>query len=280
MDALASFHGPEAFSAALDESSMTAVDYLCMILNREQVDSSVTAPARQLAEGMLPIFQSWAGDKLDGVYFSGSFAKGTANASGTDLDLFVSLKRSTEETLPEIYRKLGAYLRRHYPSAKPRNVAINITVGGMKIDVVPGRRQNTVDLDHSLHHHRPGGDWVKTNIHTHINYVQSSSRTSEIRLLKLWRDQWRLDLPSFNLELTVIEALRERPAWFEPGGDLPANVWVALMYLRDNLATARLVDPANSNNIVSSDMSRAQKQLIAQRASVSLQATDWNQILT
>jgi len=39
---------------------------------------------------------------------SGSFAKGTANRSGTDIDLFISLSESTPETLKEIYDSLTA----------------------------------------------------------------------------------------------------------------------------------------------------------------------------
>ncbi len=39
---------------------------------------------------------------------SGSFAKGTANRSGTDIDLFISLSESTPETLKETYDSLTA----------------------------------------------------------------------------------------------------------------------------------------------------------------------------
>jgi len=38
-------------------------------------------------------------------YPSGSFAKGTANRSGTDIDLFISLTSGTPDTLKEIYTK-------------------------------------------------------------------------------------------------------------------------------------------------------------------------------
>ena len=53
-----------------------------------------------------PIIQGWAGDRLLSVHPSGSFMKGTANKSGTDIDLFISLSEQTTETLKEIYDKL------------------------------------------------------------------------------------------------------------------------------------------------------------------------------
>jgi len=68
---------------------MTADQYLQTILAREAVDTSSTSPVRKIRDTLYPLLSEWAGNMLRGVYPSGSFAKGTANHSGTDIDLFV-----------------------------------------------------------------------------------------------------------------------------------------------------------------------------------------------
>jgi tRNA nucleotidyltransferase (CCA-adding enzyme) len=85
---------------------MTADEYLQKILGREAVDTSATSPVRGVQAILQPALNEWAGDQLRAVSPSGSFAKGTANHSGTDIDLFISLKSDTTNALKEIYTKL------------------------------------------------------------------------------------------------------------------------------------------------------------------------------
>jgi tRNA nucleotidyltransferase (CCA-adding enzyme) len=80
--------------------------YLQNILNREAVDTGPFSPVRGVQSVLYPIIQGWGGDRLLGVHPSGSFMKGTANKTGTDIDLFISLSEQTTETLKEIYDKL------------------------------------------------------------------------------------------------------------------------------------------------------------------------------
>ena len=91
--------------------------------------------------------------------------------------------------------------------------------------------------------------------------------------MKLWRNQKGLDFPSFYLELAVIEALRGS------AGTLSQRVWKALTYIRDNLATARLVDPSNTNNVISEDLTAAEKTAIVAAARTALGAKDWSEIV-
>ena len=84
---------------------MTADEYLLAILQRENVDTGLFSPVRNVQTRLEPIIREWAGGQLLGVSPSGSFAKGTANHSGTDIDLFISLAHDTTQTLKEIYNK-------------------------------------------------------------------------------------------------------------------------------------------------------------------------------
>ncbi|MGC2111581.1 MAG: hypothetical protein WA655_18840 [Candidatus Korobacteraceae bacterium] len=85
---------------------MTADQYLQGILLREAVDAGPNSPLLGVQAILLPTLRQWAGDSLLGVYPGGSFMKGTAVLSGTDIDLFLSLSEHTNETLKEVYNKL------------------------------------------------------------------------------------------------------------------------------------------------------------------------------
>jgi hypothetical protein len=252
---------------------MSADDYLNRILQREAVDTGLYSPVRGVQGTIQPIIQEWAGSQLAGIGPSGSFAKGTANRSGTDIDLFISLASSTTETLKEIYEKLFSRMAQRGYSPRRQNVSINIRVNGYSVDLVPGKRQDSWGSDHSLYR-RKADSWTKTNVTTHINHVRQAGRLYESRILKLWRDQKKLDFPSFYLELTVIDALAGQYA-----GTLSDNVWKVFAYLRGSLANARIVDPANTNNIISDDLAGAERAKVTAAADKARQAKDWSEIV-
>jgi hypothetical protein len=79
-----------------------------------------------------------------------------------------------------------------------------------------------------------------------------------------WRTLAGLDFPSFILELAVVQALHGRRL-----GDLANNVSAALEWLRDNMRTAQLVDPANTNNVVTDDLTATERAAIATAAGVA-----------
>ena len=82
---------------------MTEDEYVKSVLQRYAVNAS---SATNAANNAAPAIRRWAGDKVASLAYSGSFAKGTANNISTDIDLFISLKSSTQETLKEIYESL------------------------------------------------------------------------------------------------------------------------------------------------------------------------------
>lgn len=188
---------------------MTADQYLWSILLRECVDTGPFSPVRGVQTVLSPIIQRWGGNRLLNIHPSGSFMKGTANKSGTDIDLFISLSEQTTETLKEIYEKLFETMKSNGYTPNRQNVSINVRVNGHSVDLVPAKRQGMFGNDHSLYRWR-ADTWTKTNVVTHIGHVTNSGRQNEIRIIKLWRDQKRLDFPSFFLEMTVINALSQQ----------------------------------------------------------------------
>ncbi len=252
--------------------------YLNAILSQNRVFLNDQSPAAKAANKIAPLIRTWGNGYVDNLSLSGSYAKGTAVPGGTDVDLFISLSSTLTESLSSIYNKLYNHMIQNgYPSAKRQNVSIGIKVDGMHVDLVPARQQDVNSSDHSLWRRRVG-NWTKTNVLTHIRVVSGSGRLSEIRLMKIWRNQKNLDLPSFLLELIVIEALSANST-VANGGDLSANIVTVLQFLSKKIETCRIVDPANTNNVISDDLTAAEKKVIAQAATRSL-AGGWSDFIS
>lgn len=257
---------------------ITPDQYLQGILQRERVGNTslipmgILSPAAIVQSQLSPMITCWANGRLLSIHPSGSFMKGTANLSGTDVDLFISLSEDTIETLKEIYDKLFNYVKANGYAPTRQNVSINIRVNGYSVDLVPGKRQGSSGNDHSLYRQK-ADTWKKTNVITHINKIANSGRTDVIRIIKLWRDQKKLDFPSFYLELTVLDALPWQP--FET---LSGNVLRVFQYLRDRFIQARVVDPANSNNIISDDLTSLDKAKVRVAAIRALNST-WGDVV-
>jgi len=247
-----------------------------VVANKTQKRGLIIDPRITLAiNTMRPIISVWAGNQLADFVISGSYAKNTTVMGSTDLDLFISLKSDTTNTLKEIHDLLNKRLMARGYITRPQNVSIGITLNNLKIDLVPGVKQSPLTGDHAIYK-RKTDSWVKTNIVKHINLVKNSRRTEEIRALKIWRELNGLDFPSFYLEMTVIEALRGRI--FLSG--LADNIWAVFGYLATKFENARIVDPANTNNIVSDDLTVTEKQAVAQIARLSLQQRYWENIIS
>jgi hypothetical protein len=247
--------------------------YVADILARETVATGLLSPVWLVQNELRPHIQEWANRFLVDMHPSGSFMKGTCNKSGTDVDLFISLSPDTAETLSEIHDKLCKFMTGKGYKPRPQNVSVNITVAGYSVDLVPGKLQNLLCADHSLYR-RKADTWTKTNVQTHIEAVRNSNRLREIRVLKLWRNQKKLDFPSFYLELSVMRALEGEPSY-----SVADNVQKVFKYLDESFLWARITDPANTNNIISDDLTVAEKIKISTAAKAASEAPYWRDIV-
>jgi hypothetical protein len=247
--------------------------YVLRVIAKYRVEKGEGSAAHQAGSALLPIIKSWAGAHLLETTYSGSYAKCTAIRGATDVDLFISLSPDTPGTLKDIYNSLLSFLRSKSMSPEAQNVSIRIPHRNLSVDLVPGRKQPGPTTDHSLYR-RQADTWTKTNVDSHIAVVGDSGRLDEIRGLKIWRTLRGLDFPSFYLELTLIQGLSGRPT-----GQPAANILAGLRYIGEHLTTARVVDPANTNNVVSDDLTASEKALVAQHARASAGMTNWSQII-
>lgn len=248
--------------------------YVARILSTYLVPSGPNSPTELGANAVAPSLYRWAGNNISasGIHYSGSYAKGTGVAGGTDVDLFISLLSTTPGSLAEIRLKLFRWCQTEHWQPRMQDVSIGITYATTRIDLVPARLQPGSTTYHSLS--RRSGQWTQTNVQKHIAVVTGSGRQQEIRAIKLWRNLHHLEFPSFYLELFVVDALSGRRH-----GDLAANVLLALQTIGQRLLVTRIVDPANTNNVVSNDLTLQEKSKIAALATVSAQRNNWNHII-
>lgn len=253
---------------------MTPDQYLQQVLGRVTAPTGTLGPGATVREALRPVVQRWATAQLVELKLSGSYAKGTAIRGGTDVDLFISLKADTSQTLQEIYNSLANHLTGEGYAPRKQNVSIGITYSSWQVDLTPGKQQQLWSSDHSLWVSRQR-TWQKTNVDTHIQIVGGSRHTDVIRLLKRWRQVHSLELPSFALELAVLRAMQGR---WDVG--LAARFNLVLDFLRDHITTAALLDPANTNNNVADELTVNEKATISQKARQSRAEQYWEQVVS
>jgi len=226
--------------------------------------------------------QTWASSCYVSLLYSGSRAKGTAISLGSDVDYFISLTSGCNENsggLKSIYDSLYTELKSKYPSARKQNVSVRINLNGLEVDVTPARKQTGNTNDHWLYVSK-FDTRKQTNIQKHKTDISQSGRTNEIKLLKIWRELNHLDFSSIYLEYLLINnILLNKSKDINSLGD---NVWHVLNELAKSIGnplSARIIDPANSANILSDLLTSAEKNKIISQAQIAIRQTDWNQIV-
>ncbi len=247
--------------------------YVRSILAKYDLQSGEGSPAElAAAELMVPTTQ-WAGRYLQGISYCGSYAKGTRVKGATDIDILVSLGPKTPLDADKLYDRFFDFLKRKDLKPRRLNVSIGLQHNGLEIHLIPARQEWGGSNDHRIfetEHQRV----TRTNFSTHINVVKESGFVEEIRLAKIWRNLRNLRLPSFCLELAVLDALKHSPH------DQPAaNVGTVLGYLKDTLPNAPLRDPANFENRVSDDLLKHEKIAISEAAAESLKQANWGKVI-
>ena len=250
---------------------MTPNEYLRNIINAKKA-AHINLDDWRLTH-IKSVLTEWAGTQLSSLKQSGSSAKGTAVHGIADFDIFISLKSDTTQTLKELYNLLDTFVASKGYTTKRQNVSLGIVSNELDIDLVPGKIQSGYQNYHSIYSSKKD-TWMQTNIDLHINNVVNSKRQDEIILTKIWRKIHNLEFPSIYLELSLLEAIKNRAY-----GEIGNNFRAVLSYLKDDFVDANIFDPANTNNNVSDMLSKYEKQQIAAKAQSSLNEPYWEQII-
>ena len=225
--------------------------------------------------------KEWASSCYISINNSGSRAKGTAISMASDVDYLVSLASNCNENnggLKGIYESLHTFLKGKYSPVRKQNVSFRIKIGDLEVDITPARKQTGNTNDHWLYVSKLD-TWKQTNIQRHITDISGCGRINEIKLLKIWRELNGLDFPSIYLEYLTINILSGKS---KDASKLADNFWYILQELSKDTSNplySRIIDPANSNNILSDLLNETEKKVILSKAKASSVQQYWESIV-
>lgn len=207
-------------------------------------------------------------------YYGGSYAKRTMISGGYDLDLVVYFQPTDQFTVRQIYEGVEARLQQLNYRTVRHNVAVRLPYKGFHVDVVPGRT-----LDNSFRYANlyasERNSTKQTSLKAHIDLIRDGSDQDVVKVLKIWKRQHDVPLRSFVLELATVSGL-----YGNQDQTLEGRVWKVLGWLSQHFATARLVDPANTNNVVSDDVPALDRRAVQSAAAFARTQREWAVIVS
>lgn len=239
--------------------------YYDFVIRSRILQPHLSTTENEIFNNISKILRSWGGDSIVDIKLSGSRAKGTATNLSSDMDIFVSLSNNNNYALSHIYHSCYEALSKEYSTTRKQNVSIGIDIDFLNndhihVDVVPAKRQSPYGSDHSLYKNKTKS-WVKTNIDTHIKQIVKSGRQNDIVALKIWRDLNKINFPSIYLECFALEYLKGRPI-----EHCAPNFYHLLYAIANNIEQKVIYDPANTNNILSNELTKSEKSDLAMHA--------------
>ena len=193
--------------------------------------------------------------------------------AGYDLDIVLYWPSDSPYSLESLYRAAESVLDRNWRTVIKKKVGLEIPFqGDFHIDVIPGKFSSSDENYAYLYNNRTGGRF-QTSIYVQVDYVKNSRRQDAIRLMKLWKMRKNVPIKTFIIESCVIERCKGYDR-----SKLEPQLLAAFRYIRDNIQNTKIVDPANSNNIISEDVTKEQKNRIRKLAIQAIEAQYWNQV--
>lgn len=250
----------------------TTEQYAASVVEKYHVSPGDGSPPHRAADEVLPVLKAWGKQYLLGLTLSGAYAKNTAISLSSQVDVLIALSPVRGMDMKKIFWSLFEYLTDRGVHPKTRNVGIQLESRGLKVDLLPVCRDKTT-AGNILFNKKIDAE-VHTDVAQHVHLVANSGRQQEICALKIWRERNSLDFPSLYLELTVLRALAH-----ERFGQLADNVLTVLRYLAGRFEETKVADPANGENVVSDDLSAAEKKEIAKAARNAIYGENWKKIL-
>jgi len=251
---------------------LTNESYLRGILDRQDLNENQKRNLRKLRDKI-------EGQLRNGIkgtpkaYYGGSYAKNTMIKASYDLDIVLYWPSDSPYSLESLYRAAEGVLDKNWRTVRTKKVGLELpSEGDFHIDVIPGKFSSKDENYAYLYNSRTGGR-LQTSIYVQVDYVKKSGRQDVIRLIKLWKKRKNVPIKTFILESCIIEGCK--------GFDrskLESQLLAAYYFLLNKIQNVKIEDPSNSNNIISDDLSKEQKNRVRNLASQAIEAPNWEQV--
>ena len=248
---------------------MTPQAYLTQVLQSQEL----RAQDMNLVQTTRDVLHTHLSRDLGGtprIYYGGSYGKDTMIRDAFDLDLVVYFPHTDRRPLDELFGAVHRSLVKTRLKVYPQTVALRLPgEGGFHVDVVPARAHDDTYRYATLHRNTQPPSTLQTSLKVHIEAVRGIRQI--VRVLKLWRLRNAVPLKTFALEILAARGLDGLPK-----DDLAVAVVNVLRFIATQMETVRLVDPANSNNVL--EVTANDRRAAAKIATASLGAT-WGQVV-
>jgi len=204
--------------------------------------------------------------------FHGSIAKGTS-ISGSDIDIQLEFKKDSG-TLADVYYSVSDFIFDEFKDTNLESVREQKHSIGMefklkgeikRIDIVPVRQIENGNNDTSLFVNKTGffekPSYKKTNSPKQLSSLKFNYREKRIiKLLKVWKTENNLRIKSIHLEWLAKKAFEQKSI----SNNIEKALSDVVYFIATNIEYMRIVDPANSNNIISNSLTSKEKSTISQ----------------
>jgi hypothetical protein len=227
---------------------METEEYLNLVLQKESItdDSPEIKALRAEKEKVEKIIL----DAFDGkpvIRYAGSYKKGTMVRGSYDLDVICYFKYdddSAGDNLEDIFNNVKKSLENDY-FVFPKKSALRLQGKNDKlyfhIDVVPGRFVDESESDAFLYQSEGDKKRLKTNLDVHISHIKDSGLTKTIKLAKVWKGVYALNVKTFALELLVIKIVDD----LKDKNGIGECLKKLFSELDSNIENIAIEDPAN-----------------------------------
>lgn len=249
---------------------MTPHGYLVNVLDKQKLQNRDLTPlqnAREDIERKLRQYIGWS----PRFYYGGSYGKRTMIKASYDLDIAAYFPMDDGRPIGDIYNFVHQALLNSGFYVYPKTVALNIPYRDYSfyIDVVPARARDAEYRYATLY--KNGQDsYMQTSLKIHIESVRPYREI--IKLMKLWKVRHGISCKTFVIEQLVRRAIGNRLIT-----DYSDAMERVLEFIATDIKTVRLVDPANSNNII--EVEDATRNVLQAEASTSIQQSYWQDIV-
>jgi hypothetical protein len=251
---------------------MTSHQYLANLLEQQAIRPSEVDLLRGVRDEIeAKLRQAYGGAPR--FYYGGSFGKDTMIRASYDLDIVIYFPSTERAPLREIFNGVHGQLTGNGYKVQTKTVALRLPYQeGFHVDVVPGRAQDNTYRYSTLYKNEGAGSTLQTSLKLHIDAVRKTGIRDVVKLMKLWRLRHDLSWSTFSLEIAVARALKGRSK-----DDLGVAMREVFNFLVEHFHGTRLVDPANSNNVV--EMSFGSRAAVVSKAAQSLTAPYWGNVV-
>ena len=264
-------------SEEIDEEDFEEVTYLESVLTSYELDKIDQATIKKGFGIKNKVQQAFMGMLLGRPKYQGSIPQGTALSGISDLDIIVKFKKTSFETLEDMYYATLDYFKEQFhdkslievrPQRKSIGLIFDISGEQVCIDIVPAKRTNFERGGNEYNLYENASGWfgkpsrVKMNPKKQANFgTNAAAKANIVSLMKVLKVSEDMPLKSvFIKELT-------KSAFNNRRGKIPKKMDKQLIFtmefIRDNIEHRRVTSPDNTNNVLSDSLSRNEKRKVA-----------------